>query len=214
VLAGDLLDLNQITRFAKQSISNPIDEYMVALELLATIKQTFRQVWLIHGNHDSRPSKWIQKHSPGLFFLFKDILAALAAGIEYAPSGQRTGQRDFGNVFYRSGVSGWWVRIGDAVVAHPETFRKARLKTADLAFDYFAAHQDGVRAAIIGHTHFCGLYRDPERLTIECGCLYTEPMDYTMGGRLNYVKPHCPGYAVLYQEDGVTDVERTTYKEL
>jgi predicted phosphodiesterase len=218
IVNGDMFDMAQVSTFGRESDGAFSDEYMRGLDMVTEWSTKFHSVYLTWGNHDFRSTKLLRKRvDPGLHFCFTDVLECLAMGVQLTAGGQRSGFRTLANVYYRPGPDGWWVRVGDAVVAHPRTFRKKECSTAHLTYDFFEPRIEHLRAAIIGHTHkLCRqIIENPEgeRLVMECGCLCNE-MGYTKEGVLNYAPKAQPGYGVLYQENGYTDFNRTRFVAL
>jgi len=219
VVPGDIFDIDQINSFGSERDSVLRREYGTALAYVVEWALMFKRVYLAWGNHEYRITRHLRKaKSPAINFLFRDIVSELANGIQFGDvSGRSTGQIDLPNVFYQPGEAGWWVRVGDAAIAHPRSFYKKEGETARRTFNYFNSRHEGISTAIIGHTHM--LYHERKKtktidhLIIEAGCLCKQ-MTYTKEGKLNYEKPAEAGYAVLYQQDGVTDMDKTKYVDL
>jgi predicted phosphodiesterase len=230
VVNGDLLDVDQVMIHGSERDGVLRQEYNHALSRLVEWSLMFKRVYVTWGNHDLRPERYKRKRIPiPMHFLFSTLIDNLVNGMQYGEaSGKTTGQVDLPNVYGHGESGGWWVRVGDCVIAHPQSFYKRPGETARRTLRNFLFRHEGVRAAIIGHTHMLwrervalrapylppkSLHLPEDWMVIESGCL-CKILNYTIEGKLNYERPRQPGYAVLYQVDGVTDMERTDYVDL
>jgi predicted phosphodiesterase len=230
VIGGDVLDVDQINPHGAEFDACLRDEYNYTLGRILEWSLMFKKVFVLPGNHDKWPNKWKKKRMPAaIHFLMSTLIDNLVAGRQFGDTtGKQTACLDMPNVYGDGGTHGWWVQIGDCVIAHPDSFYVKPGETVRRTLKYFHRRMEDVCACIIGHTHM--LWEEaqhvrspnlsdkhtefpPDWLAIECGCL-CKHLNYTMSGRLNYQKPRQPGYAVLYQTDGVTDFDKTRYVDL
>jgi len=213
LIGGDFFDAYCVSKYPKNKSIPLIHEYRLAYEFLKMVSKRYDNVVLIDGNHEKRISRYFEdKVAPEVHFLIhKYVMELLASGAVFDQEGHIVAQEKFKNVHYQSGSESWWVKIGDCIYAHPNTFKKGILRTIDETASYFTRRNEDFHAVVNFHTHFQGKGTSSNgKLLIEPGCL-CEPLDYQISGRVT-TWPQQLGYARIYQDkEGRTDFNKSNY---
>lgn len=216
ILNGDILDGYVYSIFPKDRTIAAIDEYRSAFAFVKILSKFFPQVYLTEGNHDVRLAKYLQDKGIGSSassILYPRLIERIANGEEVDRYGKLIKKHDFNNVHFDP-IDAWYVRIGNAVVAHPHFKLSSSpgmgvMATAKKINNIY--HDEIPDCIIIGHTH--ALYKGivNAQLLIEQGCLMSYG-EYAFSPRTNYNGSAELGYALLYQDDnGNTDFNNTRF---
>jgi len=216
ILNGDLLDGYIYSTYQKSKQLAAIDEYRSAFDFIKSIQPFFKDIWITEGNHDARIYKYLSdKFIPSAASsLFQpNLLARMANGEELSASGDLIKKHNWENVHFDR-LHSWYVRIGNAVVAHPHfTITSSPgmgvKKTAEMINKIYPPNL--IDCLIVGHTHavYKGVVNG--QLLIEQGCLTTFT-EYSFSPRSTYITAPALGYAVLYQDnDGNTDFNKSGF---
>lgn len=199
VVAGDFLDVYCVSYYTKDKDIQLLYELKLGYGYLSDWVKNFKEVILVPGNHEERICTYVAKNvDMKIHFLVEsDILYQFKKGFQGYPPLDLKVEYD------------WWTQVGDCIIAHPYDYSKVQLKTVTNTDDYFLSMGKDHRAVIIGHTHKAGSYlRDGRRLLMECGCL-RKSADEIFKAKVNKKRPQVKAYAVLVQDKGVTDFNKT-----
>lgn len=218
---GDMLDCEQVSKHERTTDEPLRQHYNFYCERIIkpglTLPKVKRGI-LVAGNHDN----WTRRYRgrriiPDMYFMLQDqagndLTEVLGRTILDVPDPR---------LYYRFGEKNWWVRIGDAIFAHPAKYLAAGQKgrTGNTVWDrfgWFWKRQPDIRALVIGHTH--GHHEEiatpakygSRRIWLAESCCFQneEGAAYTQSGRSNY-DPFQVGWAEVVQVNGVTDPERS-----
>lgn len=220
IVAGDISDFYSKSRFRKtRNVSYKIEvlETFKRLEWLAT---HYKTVKLLQGNHDNRPEKKIQElfSESGEIDLRainteKSLLARLAAyfnNIELVST-------KVSNHNYDIELSHIY-QEGDAVITHGELSLKQSTAIMERVSNYLHKWKQVLnlkpyRVILQAHNHRALKAISGEELwmLIPCGMeTVSIGSEYIFAPKM-YGEPPVKGYAILYQENGVTDFNRTNF---
>ena len=205
VLNGDFLDLFSVSKWPKDKGFLLRHEYELGIEWLKVFSKIFKKVVLVRGNHDNRLHSYFMSNlDSGVCFLtHPDPLERMANGYSFSPDGKLTKLYEFDNVIYKSGTCSWYVKIGDALFAHPSGGSKIHMKLATNTAEKFLPREE-FSTLVIGHSHRMGHIFWNNKLLIEQGCTCV-PMEYESDPKMKY-GPQTFGYAVVYlNKDGKVD---------
>lgn len=196
VLNGDLLDLFNVSTFAKDKSVALKRELQEGREFLEIVSQLFDDVIVVEGNHERRLRNFIKHTIPqDIQFLFpQDALQVIQEGTVF----------DLDPLENVHVVGSWWIKIYDTIFAHPDNFNSPPMRTVINTSEHFMLVKNiPHRALAIGHTHQAGKYIDRGRMVMETGCLNYD-MDYKNGskfGKMDWTR----AYALFYFDDGEVD---------
>jgi predicted phosphodiesterase len=201
VINGDLLDLFAVSKFAKDkeiALRREIEEGRKFLEFLS---KRFKDVIITEGNHERRLRSFIKNMIPtDMQFLFPDDI------LQMVVDGHIIKKTQLKNVHV---VGSWWFKMFDVIIAHPDNYSNASLKTVQNTSEFFSLIKNiWHRVCIIGHTHRAGWIMSGEVLQMETGCLCYD-MDYHNGSNFTKTK-WTRAYAVIHiGKDGLSDFNKT-----
>ena len=221
VLLGDFLDMYSASRFSKSRVLDPMEELRQGAAILEVLASRFKRVVLLEGNHDTRAQRWLQVNRPEI----SPLLLHPFDYIRYVWSGGEISRR-YPNVEFPqhdlhvpgpiSPISArHFVVIGDALLGHFERSLKGPARTVHtIALEWLPQWEDilfergKVNVILQGHVHRLSKVQWGRYTLFECGCV-ADVMQYTLVDT-RYHPPHM-GYVVLYQQDGITDINRSQY---
>lgn len=192
ILNGDLLDLFNVSTFAKDKTIALKRELQEGRDFLELVSKIFDDVIIVEGNHERRLRNYIKNVIPvDLHFLFpQDVLEVIQQGTVLK-------QEPLDNVHV---VGSWWIKLFDTIYAHPDNFNQGQMKTAVLTSEHFKLVKNiPHRALVIGHTHQAGKIIDRGTMLMETGCLQHD-VDYKHGSKFiktTWTRAH----AVLYYDE-------------
>jgi len=219
VILGDFMDMYSASRFARSRYIDPLDEMSQAAAILELLATRFPRVVVLEGNHDSRAQRWLQTNRP-------EIAPLLLHPFEYLQYVWDGGgiRRRYANVEFpmlevnnegRSVVARHLFRIGDALLGHFERSLKGPGRTVHgIAADWLAQWEHvlfepgSIRVLVQAHVHRLAKMQWGRLTLFECGCI-ADIMQYVMSSPAYH--PPQMGYVVLYQRNGVTDVNLSNY---
>ena len=215
VHGGDVMDMNLLSFWPKEKYLALDMEYRVAIEYFKKFSATWRNLYVISGNHDFRCGRIFSSVLPpsARYLAHYDILESLCDGYDINKKGRLVPTHDFSNVHYSPGVDNWFLRIGHAAWFHRSSntgmnASKASGQGAIGAKDWFLNRNADAQAFFQFHTHKFNHNVKNGKLLIEPGatCL---PMDYSAksSGTLNGA---AYGFAIGFMDkDGNIDFENT-----
>lgn len=190
VIAGDALDCFDISVYPKSKSVSFANEVNIFKELLVKCCKLFKKVYLIGGNHEARHSTYLRKR------LSAEVASLIGADILE----NITNSLRLPNLYYTSGdTNNWYVQIDNVIIAHPSSYRKAILGTAQDTYNYFDARGTDALVFLLGHTHALGITVHKNRVIGEIGCLCKE-QDYSLSGNTAY-NPATNGYCYFYSHN-------------
>lgn len=221
VLLGDLWDMYAASRFVKNRRIDVLEELEIGYSMLVDWLQQFERVVVVVGNHDTRPARLVMREHV-------EVAPLLLSPLEYVK--YRMVSDGQAHLLERLVEPRYLVRgshpsypvvtdflyvVGDAVLGHFEVSRKGPGMTAyRLAMEWLPTWGplvgvEQARVLVQGHVHRLskGIYG--KTTIIESGCC-AHVLDYVTQYPLSYAPPSI-GYVVLYQDDGVTDINRSGY---
>ena len=222
VIAGDATDMQNWSRFDKFTQRfHPIEELMQNQKLVRLLCETFPEVILFEGNHDSR---WLK------YFVGRGIEGEMLDALEYLHPGFKTPIhmmiRDLPNVRMAPTIKlgpyaefSWWFQFGDAIATHAETYSKICNRAGSTVAHWLKSSAltqglvDPFNVVIQGHTHQGGaVWGDFGVLSIENGCM-CHPGDYVGKPKImGAPRPWMKGYTVVIQDRaGISDPKETRF---
>jgi metallophosphoesterase superfamily enzyme len=189
VLNGDILDLFNVSTFAKDKSIALKRELQEGRDFLEVVSKIFKDVIVVEGNHERRLRRYIQNVVPvDMHFLFpQDVLEVIQQGHVF----------DLNPLDNVHVVGSWWIQIYDAIFGHPDNYSSVPMRTVIQTSEHFKMVKNRPhRAMIIGHTHQAGKLIDRNTLVMETGCLQHD-VDYKHGSKFiktTWTRAH----AVLY----------------
>lgn len=216
VIVGDYLDCYSVSKFANYQNVPLKEEITQATAVLDFLVSKFPKVIILSGNHEDRVKKYFESRvgSNVLFLVQYNLLDLLAKPYDNVhivrdnyTFGKGNGEAEISH----------FTKIGnDFVVGHFERSSKIPLKAANLAYDWIASWGDwfnlnGVRLYLQGHTHRLSKYPLGNGKVVigETGCL-CRIQDYAIEPKAGY-SAHLNGYWVVYQKNGITDINRSNF---
>jgi hypothetical protein len=216
VFLGDLFDCAAFSRFRDKPSYPFAEEWKTTKKVVAILLEAMPWVF-VRANHESRIEKLIRLIEPELADFLSaegaDIIGLLGAGVK----------SQGGDADRLDGIGDWWIKIGDAVLAHKEEFRSATMQSVDWVADFFRNQWGGLgvgsapQVIVQAHTHY--QLRKPYQqfhTVLETGCLCHD-MDWfwqtrTAGARRERWRR---GYAVLhFDKQGRSDPNGCHYVSL
>lgn len=224
-IAGDLFDLWSFSRYPKaRQDFTPVEEFQQGRAVLRELASRFRRVRVMSGNHDDRWLKYLVAHN-----VPPDVLEFMRVVWPFADSPLAKLCSDFENVEMMKPAEvdfakyPYIYQIGDCVLSHAEKFSKLDMKaTAEVAawLKSYAEPMGIVKAPrllVQAHTHNAGkawFGYEPRIVGIEAGCMAKTP-DYAGDAKLRGAnKAPVIGYTVVYQQDGVSDINKSNFIQL
>jgi len=198
VVTSEVTDMYSVTSFAKYqhvSFEQEVEEIIRWFEYLS---ENYPLIIAIGGGHERRLPKYVLSRikSDMLFLVETDILKVLA--------------RPFGNIIVTTNP---WYQINDALFTHIDKHSATiPMRSADKVHAWVQAwrpHLEDISDYSIlvqAHSHHSGIINLPDVQLVETGCLQRIP-EWVM-----YRTPMLPwthGWCVVYQNDGVTDLNAT-----
>lgn len=210
VIGGDFLDGYSMNSYGQSKVAPFSEEIAAGRVVLEWLASKFDNIILIDDNHvDGRFRRILEKKIPAdLHFLIQNPYDFLISGLPNVTHARKT---------YKNGIEiGWFVQIGDCIVAHAETHSAVPMKPVAALSDWidnwnFELGLGQIRCVMEAHVHKLGMYYLPgrNRLIIETGSLVSpEGVGYSMGADLKY-KPATNGCVWMVQENGVTNFNKT-----
>jgi predicted phosphodiesterase len=196
VLNGDILDLFNVSTFAKDKTVALKRELQEGRDFLEIVSNIFKDVIVTEGNHERRLRRYIQNVVPvDMHFLFpQDVLEVIQQGAVFE-------LEPLENVHI---VGSWWIQLYDTIFGHPDNYSSVTMRTCMQTSEHFKMVKNRPhRAMVIGHTHQAGKIVDRGTLLMETGCLQHD-VDYKHGSKFiktTWTKAH----AVLYFNNGAID---------
>lgn len=212
IIAGDLGDYYSKSRFRKKYSVNLKDEMRAIFHRMQWLSMRFKYVKIMKGNHDDRPEKKIADlfcdGDIDLRILTEsDVLTRLAS---YFDNIEMVGTRIHNHV--HEIMLSHIYQHGDAIFTHGELSRKQDSAVMEYISNYLHRWSKKLRlkpynVIIQAHNHRASKTVKGEELWFLNPCAME---DISIGGEYIYQPrmigdPPVRGYTVLYQEDGVTD---------
>jgi predicted phosphodiesterase len=201
VLNGDILDLFNVSTFAKDKTVALKRELQEGRDFLEVVSNIFEEVIVTEGNHERRLRRYIQNVIPvDMHFLFpQDVLEVIQQGHVFD-------KEPLENVRI---VGSWWIQLFDTIFGHPDNYSSVSMRTAMQTSEHFKMVKNRPhRAMIIGHTHQAGWLIDRGTLLMETGCLQHD-VDYKHGSKFiktTWTKAH----AVIHiNDEGAIEFENS-----
>ncbi|MFW6377199.1 MAG: metallophosphoesterase [bacterium] len=171
VIAGDLLDYDNLSSFGQKRNINVTDEYKRAFSILKRIVPMFEDVFIFNGNHENRFINYItHKTVTSISGYLTDKHKPLSQIVSY-----------FDNVHY---ISHWFLQLGDVIFSHPSRYSKIEGRTVRNVVDnrIEKSHEkkfDLFNAVVCGHTHrtFKGEFKG--KIAIENGCIEQKGVEFS-----------------------------------
>lgn len=210
-IAGDGMDFGKISAY-RDGLVEPDEEVIAFYRFIKWLQRVCPGIPIdvIEGNHDFERWKRHLSIQPNALnpFHSDNPYEMMADGFIHYDRRSKVKRvfASLGETFHV--VDNWFVRYGDAIIAHPTSYSGVPLRTAINTAAYMRTHGIEHAHVYIGHTHKLGYVVVDDDVTCgEIGCL-CEEFDYAKGGKLNYT-PQKYGYLLLVQRNGVTDPNAT-----
>lgn len=163
VFLGDLVDLQQISKFKSVRRNTPMDDIISMRQYLIDLIEYInpKEIYGCYGNHEIRFYRYIARNLDNdlcellprtpLSLVFED-------GFHHYNNSERTKvwYEPLSIVFPDKKIiynNDWKVKIGDAILAHPLAFNSGTLKTSERAMDYFLREGEQFKVLCLAHTH-------------------------------------------------------------
>lgn len=215
VINGDFLDCYSVSKFSKTQNIPLKDEITQGKAIVSWLSEIYPEVIINSGNHDDRPRKYFESRiEADLMFMVKhDLLSLIAADLDNVTVSRD--KYEFPNNMGETEVS-HFTKIGDCLIAHFEDSSRVPFKVVHDRVQWIHQWQSlfgwgEIKLFLQGHTHQLGKAPiNNNQLTIgETGCL-CKVQGYTLKPSAKY-RPSSNGYWVVYQTDGVTDINKSNY---
>jgi hypothetical protein len=207
VFGGDIIDCQAISVYPdwirKSLVKEIIDTYTF-LKLVRKLVPDDVDIILVRGNHEKRWKSYIAKSGLAFNELHpSNILRMLVNGFVHYDEENRieTNYPPINNMIIAK--KEWWVKIGDAIIAHPDNYSKVPMRTAANAAMFFDSRGIPFNVLVMPHTHHFGEIFEDGKWLIESGCLCNS-MGYSEDGNISYKRQE-QGYILLAQENGITN---------
>lgn len=216
IVPGDILDCYSVSRFSKKidmPLKQEIAEGMAFIEKLAA---TFPKVILLEGNHTERVRKYFESRvEPQVMFLVNHDLLKIVCS-NHSNIQIVKDHYVFGNG-NGEGVISYFTLIGkDFVVGHWEKANKPPVKAAMDAYLWLESWKryfniPHISLFLQAHTHRLSKYPIGDGSTVigESGCV-AKIQSYAIESGAKY-SAHLTGYWLVYQNDGITDINKSNF---
>jgi len=214
VLGGDFLDCYSISRFAKYKNIPLKEEIVQATAMLDFLASRFPDIIILSGNHEDRVKKYFaSKVSADVLFLVQfDLMGLIAKPYDNVKivKDQYVFERGNGEAEISH-----FTKIGkDFLIGHFERSSSIPLRAANLAYNWVDAWSKwfdigDISLYLQGHTHKLSKYPLDKVVIGETGCL-CQIQDYAIEPKARY-SAHLNGYWVVYQKDGITDIDASNF---
>jgi predicted phosphodiesterase len=170
VIAGDLLDFDNLSRFGHKKSIDVSTEYKRAFNILKRITSLFEHIFISHGNHEERWASYIKnKNITALSSFLLNKLRPLDPVVEY-----------FDNVHY---IPFWFFQLGEVLFVHPSMYSRIEGRTVENCIKNRIEKQHEKKfgkfsTVICGHTHriFKGEFFG--KIAVENGCIQQKNMEF------------------------------------
>lgn len=216
IVAGDFTDCYSVSRFSKKFDIPLKEELTQAIAVMDWLSKTFPKVIVLEGNHTERIRKYFESRvGPELMFLVEcDFLNLISTGLDNV---------EIVNDYYEfangngSAEIGYFTLIGkDFVVGHFEKNSVIPMRGAHSAYMWLESWSHvfnipKIRLFLQGHTHRLSKYplNYGEPVIGETGAL-CKVQNYSIEPKARY-SSHINGYWVVYQENGITDLNKSNF---
>jgi predicted phosphodiesterase len=220
IVAGDISDFYSKSRFRKTKNVDYRIEVLETFKRLEWLATHYKRVKILLGNHDNRPEKKIQE----LFSIAgemdlkainteRSLLARLAAyfdNIELVNTKVRNHNYEIELTHIH--------QEGDAIITHGELSLKQSSAIMERVSNYLHMWNNVLKLSpyrVIMQAHNHRAYKSIEGnelwMLVPCGMeTVSIGSEYIFAPKM-YGKPPVKGYAILYQENGMTDFNRTNF---
>jgi predicted phosphodiesterase len=208
ILGGDTMDMYGVSRFTKYEAVPMEAELASAQWLIERLSETFPEVRVIEGNHDTpRLERMVlERLSPDAVTAIRFLTGGTLSPVE-AICKQFANVQHVKNKVGRFTLS-WYAQVGDLLVAHAEKYSTvpgSALRGIDDWLTHFhdIAKLKPWRVLMQAHTHAQShLFWKADKQLVEIGCM-CQTHGYQMGARLAG-RPQRIGWARCEQRDGRT----------
>ena len=197
LITSEITDLYSLTSFAKYQHVSFETEVEEIVRLFEFFSETFPVTYVVSCGHDQRLPRYVlSKIKTDLLFLVDTDLMAMLA-------------RPFSNIVT---IPENYYQVGDAVFSHLEIHSSViPMRSAVKSHAWFQgwkAHLniEPYRLLVQAHSHHSGLVNLPDVQLVESGCLQSIPKWVL---RKSPSLPWTWGWVVVYQNDGVTNLNET-----
>ena len=216
IIPGDFLDCYSVSRFSKKFDIPLKEELTQATSVLDWLAEKFPQIIILEGNHTDRVRKHFDSRiSHDLMFLVQydvlDLISRKYKNVEVVKD-KYTFPNDNGEV-----EIGHFKVIGkDCLIGHFERSSIIPIRAAQYSYQWIANWGEhfgikNIRLFLTGHTHRLSKYPLNNGIPVigETGTV-CKIQDYAIDGGAKY-SAHLNGYWIIYQDDGVTDLNASNF---
>lgn len=197
VVMSEVSDLYSLTSFAKYQHSSFELEVEEIIRIFEFFNETFPVTYIVSCGHDRRlPRHILSKIRTDLSFLVDtDLMNVLA--------------RPFPNIVT---IPQPWFAINDALFSHLEKHSSVvPMRSVAKTHTWFQSWKSHIKIEpykllVQAHSHHSGLINLPDAQLVESGCLQSIP-EWVI--RRAPTLPWTWGWVVVYQEDGITNLNET-----
>ena len=168
IASGDWLTFDAFSSFLHLKQTHTIGQEVERLKHALKIFKEFGDLIYLKSNHELRLEKWLARNAMGK----ADELAALGASLEKNLDG-----------FDITLLDNWFVKVGDALLCHPESGSMVRGRAADWCAERFNGAVRDWSVIFVAHTHKQAIIWHKKKLAIECGAL-CKTQDYALNGKV------------------------------
>ena len=170
ITVGDIFHLDSASRFRKNRLVSFSEELRVVLNILSIMSKKYEYIVLLMANHERRYIHMLYDRLPTEYaetLKHNSLLTKRIASI--FP----------GNVLE---TDGWWLKVGKAILAHPDWYTKSTGKTVKNSYEYFMSFGETDFDAILNaHTHKCSKFMSMNKVMVELPCA-CKPQEYMNDG--------------------------------
>ena len=214
IVNGDIDDLYPLSRFIKQKEVNAMDTLKEIDWFAHTVSEYYPKIKFLKANHDQRVFRYFQRQGIPVHIIeafvrtdYLDFIIVPYKNVEIVKTQVTLNHHPEIYHFQMVGK--------DCVAGHWETYSKVNLRSAENCFNWYQQWRSTlglpeIKLLIQSHTHQLGsrmVWGD--KCYGESGTLALV-QDYTIDGRVGYTPPQ-PGYWLIIQKNGITDLRETRY---
>ena len=208
-LNGDILDMQQISRFPKTYRVSVMEEIILGrqyiIDLIEYIKP--KKVIINFGNHELRFSNYLSKNlDSDLLELMPQTALDLIIDDGFNHYDKRnktkTWYEPLSKVFTDVEIvftGKWFCQIGETIFCHPSAFSIGILKTAEKAMYFFRNEGYVFKSLVMAHTHRIGEFVIGNTTIFEQGTCSDVTKQYYSDGKLTNSQKE--GFIYLCQDD-------------
>jgi len=217
LINGDFGDCYSASKYLKNKVIPLKDELSISAAILDWLASRFPEIIILSGNHTDRVRKYFSKRVDNdmMFLVDYDILELLSKDL---PNVEIVKDKyEFPNGNGESEISYFKLIGEDFVVGHFEKASSIPARAAIASYQWlmnwsYYFNIQNIRLFLQGHTHRLSkiVHNHGDVVIGESGCM-AKVQDYAIDSGAKYNNSHLNGYWIVYQENGVTDLNSSNF---